>query len=287
MKHVLLASLLLVSLALVFCKGTPKIVTSADSTSLTDPPNVAKRNEDSAVTAGPKCLVKAYPDFLKADDNNAVLWKDGAKMVFDDGTAKSDFETMLDHASLKDQMSICYTKGDRYPLPPPINDDPGRIRFEPFFLKMYGNTPEEVRNKLVPIIWLPKHIHKQLMVTTVNGIDQKLKAISDELDALPQEYVQYLENPGGTFNWRPIAGTNRLSTHSFGMTIDINVKSSDYWRDNKPDGHGLYPYKNRIPMKIVEIFERHGFIWGGKWYHYDTMHFEYRPELLADDCICK
>ena len=34
------------------------------------------------------------------------------------------------------------------------------------------------------------------------------------------------------------------------------------------------------PHKIVEIFERHGFIWGGKWYHYDTMHFEYRPELL-------
>jgi hypothetical protein len=30
----------------------------------------------------------------------------------------------------------------------------------------------------------------------------------------------------------------------------------------------------------VEVFERHGFIWGGKWNHYDTMHFEYRPELL-------
>jgi hypothetical protein len=30
----------------------------------------------------------------------------------------------------------------------------------------------------------------------------------------------------------------------------------------------------------VEIFERHGFIWGGKWFHYDTMHFEYRPEML-------
>ena len=24
----------------------------------------------------------------------------------------------------------------------------------------------------------------------------------------------------------------------------------------------------------------HGFIWGGKWYHYDTMHFEFRPELV-------
>jgi D-alanyl-D-alanine carboxypeptidase len=25
----------------------------------------------------------------------------------------------------------------------------------------------------------------------------------------------------------------------------------------------------------------YGFIWGGKWYHYDTMHFEYRPELMG------
>lgn len=29
-------------------------------------------------------------------------------------------------------------------------------------------------------------------------------------------------------------------------------------------------------------FERHGFIWGAKWYHYDSMHFEYRPELLPE-----
>jgi hypothetical protein len=34
-------------------------------------------------------------------------------------------------------------------------------------------------------------------------------------------------------------------------------------------------------QEIVDIFERHGFIWGGKWYHFDTMHFEYRPELLV------
>ncbi|MDD5211432.1 MAG: M15 family metallopeptidase, partial [Sulfuricurvum sp.] len=30
---------------------------------------------------------------------------------------------------------------------------------------------------------------------------------------------------------------------------------------------------------------KYGFIWGGRWYHYDTMHFEYRPELLAPSCI--
>jgi len=37
----------------------------------------------------------------------------------------------------------------------------------------------------------------------------------------------------------------------------------------------------RIPAAIAEVFERFGFIWGAKWYHFDTMHFEYRPDLIA------
>ena len=50
--------------------------------------------------------------------------------------------------------------------------------------------------------------------------------------------------------------------------------ASDYWRWSKSGWH------NRIQIEIARVFERHGFIWGGRWYHYDTMHFEYRPELL-------
>ena len=38
-----------------------------------------------------------------------------------------------------------------------------------------------------------------------------------------------------------------------------------------------------VPLPVVEAFEAEGFIWGGKWYHYDTMHFEYRPELMTLD----
>ena len=93
--------------------------------------------------------------------------------------------------------------------------------------------------------------------------------------------------PGGTYNWRVIANTNRLSPHSFGMTIDINVEQSHYWQwDLKAKGksiaeEALPTYRNNIPWEIVLIFEKYGFIWGGKWYHYDTMHFEYCPELLA------
>ena len=63
--------------------------------------------------------------------------------------------------------------------------------------------------------------------------------------------------------------------------IDINASQTDYWVWAGKKAGGPVPYKNRIPFEIVEIFEAEKFIWGGKWYHYDTMHFEYRPECFA------
>ena len=66
-----------------------------------------------------------------------------------------------------------------------------------------------------------------------------------------------------------------------GGIILINVYSN-YWQwDCKCTSEKVdLSHKNKIPQGIIDIFEKHGFIWGGKWYHYDTMHFEYRPELL-------
>ena len=49
----------------------------------------------------------------------------------------------------------------------------------------------------------------------------------------------------------------------------------------KPSCRAAKPSHHDSGSEIVDIFERHGFIWGGKWYHYDTMHFEHRPELLS------
>jgi hypothetical protein len=68
--------------------------------------------------------------------------------------------------------------------------------------------------------------------------------------------------------------------HAWGAAIDINTAHSDYWRWHGAADGGVPAYRNRIPPEIVAVFERHGFIWGGRWSHYDTMHFEYRPELL-------
>jgi hypothetical protein len=82
----------------------------------------------------------------------------------------------------------------------------------------------------------------------------------------------------GTYNYRIVAGTNRLSPHSFGIAIDLASNRKDYWKwaTLKQGEERVSSY----PKQIVEVFEKNNFIWGGKWGHFDIMHFEYRPEII-------
>jgi len=229
----------------------------------------------SSIPDGLIKLVIAYPDYLDSADGQNLYWKDGSIMQWDDGIEGKTHDQKLDSPDLEDMMSQKYNPGSDWGLPPAENFEPGRIRNEPFFKKMYGSSSGEVQSNLVTIKWLPSICNCSVQFTTVNGAAYKLQQVSDELEQLPEEFHKYLKRTGGTFNWRFIAGTKRLSNHSFGAAIDINTQYSNYWQWD-----GSMTWKNQIPMEIVEIFEKHGFIWGGKWYHYDTMHFEYRPEML-------
>jgi hypothetical protein len=223
-------------------------------------------------------LVKAYPDHLVSHDSQILLWKDGTRMPVSDGKAGKSFEQMLDEADIDDQFAIPYPLS--FTGVPALNSDPGRIRNEAMFIKMYGDCRKgAVKPRLTRIPWLPGRGGGSVEVTTVNGVDKKLAAVSRDLEQLPAEMTKYLVPSAGTYNCRTIAGTKRLSVHAFGAAIDLSTKFGDYWRWA---GKGKAPvYRNRFPREIVEIFERHGFIWGGAWYHYDTFHFEYRPELIA------
>jgi hypothetical protein len=127
---------------------------------------------------------------------------------------------------------------------------------------------------------MPNRRGGSVSVTTVNGVHERLTAVVKDLEALPADMTKYLVPSAGAYNCRTIANTSRLSVHAFAAAIDINDKLADYWEWAKGKD-GAIVWKNRIPVAIGEIFERHGFIWGAKWYHFDTMHFEYRPEIIA------
>ncbi len=237
----------------------------------------AAEDRDAALAA----LLKAYPAFLERVEGNELIWRDGGRMRIDDGKGVKSLDAMLEDADIKDMFSMDYPLGEKG-IPPGIDFDPGRVRSIPFFEKMYGDchAADFMRNA-AKVVWLPTRYGKQLQFSRINDAASALQEVSNELDKLPSDFLIDLRPTQGTYNCRPIAGTNGPSPHSFGIAIDIAAVHSDYWYWAKHDADGRIPYKNRIPWPIVDVFEKHGFIWGGKWYHYDTMHFEYRPEIIA------
>jgi D-alanyl-D-alanine carboxypeptidase len=244
----------------------------------------AQTAEEGEATALER-LIRAYPDHLARIEGNDLVWKDGTRMPLDDGRGPKSPETLLASADIKDMLRMPYGAGPMTATPA-RHADPGRARNAAFFNKIYGDcTVGGVAAKLVDVAWLPKKSGQKLKFSPVNGAAEKLAAVSRELDALPASFDRFLIPSAGTYVCRTIAGTTRVSAHGHGIAIDIAMAGTDYWRWAKEKttstAVGDIPYRNRVPAEIIEIFEKHGFIWGGKWYHYDTMHFEYRPELLA------
>ena len=229
---------------------------------------------EPAIPAYARALIKSYPDFVKGYEDGTLLFTDGSAMICDDGRQK-DFLMRIDDADIEDMFYDRYVEGPLYQ--PTYLDDPGRYRCEAFFKKMYGQTEAEARKNLVPVEWFGQ----TLKFTSVNHAADSLRAVERDLKTLSPQYDKYFVQ-SSTFNWRSVRGASRLSPHSYGMAIDICVKLSNFWRWGNPGKSEVdkIDYANRIPEEIVLAFERHGFISGVKWYHYDTMHFEYRPELL-------
>ena len=224
-------------------------------------------------------LVKSYPDTIAGYDNEFLLLRNGAKYPISDQHNDKTFQELLEHPDIDDMFYVSYPAGTD-PKQPATNMDPGRVRFEPLFNAMYGDCARgEVEKNLRSVDWLPKHHGGTIRITKVNGVDKALAAVSRELDNLPTELIRYLTPSAGTYNCRKIAGSRAKSMHAYAAAIDINAQYSNYWRWAERNEKKI-TWENRIPIEIVRIFEKHGFIWGGYWYHYDTMHFEYRPELF-------
>ncbi|AOO65550.1 SH3 domain-containing protein [Sulfurospirillum halorespirans] len=224
--------------------------------------------------ANPKSnnLVSKYPS-VKTIKDNTVFFMDGSSLPYDDKKVKT-FDEKLENADIEDMFAQKYSAFAPI-TDPALNDDPGRFRNDAFLKKLYGSSKSEIEKNLTTVNWLPNHGGVKLKFNKNENAAAQLQKVSDELDQLPEEYMKYLKKVDGTYYYRKIAGTSRLSAHSYGIAIDLDTQFSSYWRWDK-----TYQFKNEIPQKIVDIFEKHGFIWGGRWYHYDTMHFEYRPEFF-------
>jgi hypothetical protein len=151
----------------------------------------------------------------------------------------------------------------------------------------HAATRAETERQLVSIKFLGKNtkIHK--------AIQEKLAFVEDQIkeSAKTDDTIQtWINNLGSLegYGWRNIANTSSRSYHSYGLAVDLLPKSlggkQTYWlwtSQNRDDWWNVsYNERYHPPETVIKIFESYGFVWGGKWLMFDTMHFEYRPEVF-------
>jgi len=149
---------------------------------------------------------------------------------------------------------------------------------------LYGGlTRTEVQNMLENVVFLGKRIIVHRMIV------EPLRNVEAEIMKWEgaEAFIASLDSAHG-YSWREIAGTRRMSYHSWGIAVDIQPKKLNeqaiywLWEWHRNKNWMLIPLEKRWnpPDPVIEAFERQGFIWGGKWLLFDNMHFEYRPELI-------
>lgn len=225
-------------------------------------------------------LMLAYENYIKeiTVDNNGLIYlamNSGKKILYDDKKQKC-YDEKLENPDLQDMLE------EPYPLEDITevlngNRDPGRIRVYSLLDEVYGHEENQIRKSLKSI----STNYGTLMFNENNEAANSLKKSLDTIATITngnQQIGGFMYPTRGTYNYRYIQGTGRLSAHSYGIAIDLNSSDSDYWKwASKEKG------SKRIaiyPKEIVRAFEENGFVWGGKWAHFDILHFEYRPEFI-------
>ncbi|CAG7581564.1 MAG: putative hydrolase [uncultured marine phage] len=86
-----------------------------------------------------------------------------------------------------------------------------------------------------------------------------------------------LENHSTGYNFRTVLGQKRLSKHAFGLAVDINPKNNPVKPSKMAHVYDDSIQDGKIDQKIVDLFKKHGFKWGGEIFgkrFWDSHHFE-------------
>lgn len=140
----------------------------------------------------------------------------------------------------------------------------------PFPMRLAWDTSTEVKSVVAHKLVIPQ-LHDALEeIWNINRKEVKkcfgYDLTTPEYDVLTLERVQDygLDLYGGIYNHRTVRGGRSLSTHAYGIAIDLN-----------PSENRLGTTGN-MPDYVVRAFESRGFFWGGRWERRpDPMHFQF------------
>lgn len=225
-------------------------------------------------------LMMAYPEYIEnifkdKSGNVYLLMKSGKKIIYDDKKQKNH-EEKLNNPDLQDMLEQIYPLGNVTKLMD-TNFDPGRSRVYALTGDIYGSSRGQIEKNLMMV-------HTNYGSFQFNKNNKAGESLGDAFKELSERAKKnrnissFLSPCSGTFNYRIIAGTGRLSPHAFGTAVDLASDKRDYWKwaSREQGEKRLLSYSK----DVVDVFEKNNFVWGGKWGHFDILHFEYRPEII-------
>ncbi|GHT94786.1 hypothetical protein FACS1894141_2130 [Spirochaetia bacterium] len=255
-----------------------------------------------------KALSAAYPDRLGAAEYRDGDWAVPIRDVPGNGITWFYY---AEGRLLPDELRGRYAEYDPLPfysysleLPPwhdPSEEESARYsnsasrrqanppkRSQHFYDALWrAHTNDESYQRVKTIRFLGRNvlIHYSIM-EELALVEERIQE-SAKTDSAVRQWIASLDSLSG-WNWRNIAATESRSYHAYGAALDLLPVSrkgfETYWlwtAEYNPQWWAV-PYTKRLhpPQAVISAFESYGFIWGGKWTFYDTMHFEYRPEIL-------
>ncbi len=141
-----------------------------------------------------------------------------------------------------------------------------------FYTRPDGSAKWEVQN-LVYIfppwkIYIPEtttelkrgiRVHKKVAASLTSIFNEIWELYGKTQDAIEKADLHKI---GGAYYFRIRRGSVRLSNHARGIAIDIDPLDNQMLKGNRGD----------MPTKVIDVFVRHGWKWGGVYG--DPMHFE-------------
>lgn len=101
-------------------------------------------------------------------------------------------------------------------------------------------------------------------VTCHRAVIEPLRAALGELERSGLSALVDAGDYAGCHGPRLTGPGGIVSRHAWGLAVDVNASANPYGAPSRQD------------PRLVEVMERHGFAFGGRWPVPDAMHFEYR-----------
>jgi hypothetical protein len=248
---------------------------------------------ESAADFRPQMLYRYTPEFagdVKLETSEDNVWeKEAAELFWRRTVFPSQAVTAYNPSNFGSPNSGPSNSASSNSGPGSSNSGAVRSNFYEKLFQCETRAEAFARQKVITFLGKAVTVHERL-AAPLSLVEQRISELEKTGGEIASEITAWKKSLDtiGAWNWRNVAGSNRRSFHAYGVAIDLLMKpqrgKETYWLWTREKGIDwrTVPEEDKLnpPRSVIRVFEEEGFIWGGKWPWYDTMHFEYHPELI-------